>query len=325
MNSNMVEAATMDEPVPVTTCVLAGLPPLGRLGASVVADTRATIGTGTTVDELVAVAIRTNQAVCAARAEWEAAANRDRLDGAQADREAKVARHKLVTVIQDVVFQIRQSAAELRYLDEVEMITHAQQKLLRNQTTGGGAAGVADRSGLPEAREKAGQIDDDTVLVTEAKGRELARLNALLNRSPETPVGTITVDAKASLACDGAEIDGLVEDVGIDHSTAREFLSRLKEAERLAIQYRDDLIPSAERAVETAQTRLSTGLGSIREYLEALSARYERCLAGARADADRSVSLARLEALSRHGMTTATAGTHGQGLGRSSLRQRRKS
>jgi outer membrane protein, heavy metal efflux system len=86
-------------------------------------------------------------------------------------------------------------------------------------------------------------------------------------------------------------------------SAVRDIAFRLKNAERLATLYRDDLIPQAERAVETAQTNLAQGLGGLGEAAEAQSAWYTFRLAFARAEADRAVLLAKLEALAGRSLT----------------------
>jgi outer membrane protein TolC len=90
-------------------------------------------------------------------------------------------------------------------------------------------------------------------------------------------------------------------------TAVRDAAFRLKNAERLATLYRDDLVPQAERAVVTAQTRLSQGLGGLGEAAEAQSAWYTFRLALARAEADRTVLLARLEALAGRSLTERDA------------------
>jgi outer membrane protein TolC len=90
-------------------------------------------------------------------------------------------------------------------------------------------------------------------------------------------------------------------------TSVRDAAFRLKNAERLESLYRGDLVPQAERAVETAQTLLSQGLGSLGAAAEAQSAWYTFRLALARAEADRTVQLARLEALAGRGLTERDA------------------
>jgi outer membrane protein TolC len=59
--------------------------------------------------------------------------------------------------------------------------------------------------------------------------------------------------------------------------------------------------------VETAQTRLTQGLGGLGDAAEAQSTWYSFRLALARAEADRAVLLARLEALAGRSLTERNA------------------
>ena len=305
--------------------------------------------------------------------------------------EAKIARLKLDAAIRDVVLQVRQSAAELRYLDEAVQIVQGQQALLGKLTAGGAVAYSADRASLYEvmkARAQSGQLDYDGLLIGESARTERARLNALLDRPPDAKIGAVAAEAVRPLAYGIGEIDALAEanaeDVRIaraelerseamaaltqyetlpgfafeisygslnevnqvgakatvmlplwlgknagrigaaradsdkmramygakvnDTRTAvRDAAFRLKNAERLEALYRDNLVPQAERAVETAQTRLSQGLGGLGDAAEAQSAWYTFRLALARAEADRTVLLSRLEALAGRSLTERDA------------------
>jgi outer membrane protein TolC len=300
---------------------------------------------------------------------------------------AKIARLKLDAALRDVVLQVRRSAAELRYLDEAVLIVQGQQALLGKLTEGGAAAYAADRASLYEvmkARAQSGQLDYDALLLDESARTEKARLNALLDRPPDAPLGPIAAAPARPVVYDIREIDALVEANGEDvriaraelerseamakltkyetlpgfklgvsygqlnevnqvgvqatvmlplrlgksagllgaaaadsdkmramyaaavndaRTAVRDIAFRLKNAERLATLYRDDLIPQAERAVETAQIRLAQGLGGLGDAAEAQSAWYGFRLAFARAEADRTVLLARLEALAGRSLT----------------------
>lgn len=307
--------------------------------------------------------------------------------GELSSAEAKIARLKLEAAIRDVGVQVRQSAAELRYLEAAVQIVQGQQFLVGKLTAGGAAAYTAERANLYEvmkARAQSGQLDYDGLLINEATRTEKARLNALLGRPPGAPIGSITAEAARPLAYRIEEIDALatgnaedvriaaaeverseamtkftryetlpgfklglsygqtdeVNQVGVqatlmlplrpgknagrlaaaradsekmramydatvnDTRTAvRDVAFRLGNAERLVTLYRDDLVPQAERAVETAQARVSQGQGGLGDAAEAQSAWYSFRLALARAEADRTVLLARLEALAGRTLT----------------------
>lgn len=307
--------------------------------------------------------------------------------GELSSAEAKIARLKLDAAIRDVGVQVRQSAAELRYLEAAVQIVQGQQFLVGKLTAGGAAAYTAERASLYEvmkARAQSGQLDYDGLLINEAAQTEKARLNALLGRPPGAPIGPIAAEGALPLAYRIEEIDALaaanaedvriaaaelerseamarltryetlpgfklglsygqtdeVNQVGVqatvmlplrpgknagrlaaaradsekmramydatvnDTRTAvRDVAFRLKNAERLVTLYRDDLVPQAERAVATAQARLSQGQGGLGDAAEAQSAWYSFRLALARAEADRTVLLARLEALAGRRLT----------------------
>ena len=301
--------------------------------------------------------------------------------------DAKIARLKLDAAVRDVVLQVRQSAAELRYLDAAVQVVQGQQLLLGKLTAGGAAAYTADRASLYEvmkARAQSGQLDYDGLLLDESARTEKARLNALLDRPPDAPIGPIADEPLQPVVYESHEIDTLVEanaeDVRIaraelerseaiaalanyetlpgfaleisygnvnqvnqvgakatvmlplrpgknagrvgaaradsdkmrarygamindTRTSVRDLSFRLKNAERLATLYRDELIPQAERAAESAQNRLAAGLGGLGDAAEAQSAWYAFRLALARAVADRTVLLAQLEALAGRSLT----------------------
>lgn len=300
---------------------------------------------------------------------------------------AKIARLKLDAAVRDVVVQVRTSAAELRYLDEAVQIVRGQQELLGKLTAGGAAAYSAERASLYDvmkARAQSGQLDYDALLLDESARTERARLNALLDRAPDAPLGPIAAEAARTVVFAVPEIDALAEanaedvriaraalerseamaeltqyetlpgfKLGVSYGAAndvnqvgvqatvmlplrrgknagrigaaradsermramygaavndartavRDLAFRLRNAERLATLYRDDLVPQAERAVEAAQTRLAQGLGGLGDAAEAQSAWYTFRLAFARAEADRAALLARLEALAGRSLT----------------------
>ena len=312
---------------------------------------------------------------------------RQRSAGKVSSAAVKIARVKLDAALRDVKLQIRQSAAELRYLDAAVQIIQGQQSLLGTLTAGGVAAYTADRASLYDvmkARAQSGQLEYDGLLIKESALTEKARLNALLDRHPDAPLGPIAAEAARPVVYEIREVDALAEanaedvriaradlerseamaqltkyetlpgfklglsygrsnevnQVGIqatvmlplrlgknaglrgaakadsdkmramydarvnDTRTAvRDLSFRLKNAERLAALYRDDLVPQAERGVEMARTRLSQGLGGLGDAAEAQSAWYTFRLALARAEADRAVLLARLEALAGRSLT----------------------
>ncbi len=77
----------------------------------------------------------------------------------------------------------------------------------------------------------------------------------------------------------------------------RDTFFRLQNADRLVRLYRDDLVPQASRAIESAETLYKQGQGAFSDYVETQSTFYSFQLSLARAKADYGKWLARLEKL----------------------------
>jgi outer membrane protein, heavy metal efflux system len=86
-------------------------------------------------------------------------------------------------------------------------------------------------------------------------------------------------------------------------AAVREVWFRLQNSQRLVILYRDQLIPQALKAMETAETWFRQGEGSFSDAIETESVFYNFQLAQARAGADYDKYLARLEALAGQHLT----------------------
>jgi len=83
----------------------------------------------------------------------------------------------------------------------------------------------------------------------------------------------------------------------------RDAYFRLQNAERLTTLYQQDLVPQANRAMQTADAWFARGQGSLTDYLETVGAWYNFQLALARSQADFAKSLARLESLAGRSLT----------------------
>ena len=116
-----------------------------------------------------------------------------------------------------------------------------------------------------------------------------------------------------------AEKAGFLLKAQINDSRARirDLYFRLKNSERLVRLYADDLIPQANRAMQTAETSFSQGQGEFADYLETSAAWYSFHLALARAEADYGQFLARLESQAGR---TLTGGEGDQAGGRGETR-----
>jgi outer membrane protein, heavy metal efflux system len=81
------------------------------------------------------------------------------------------------------------------------------------------------------------------------------------------------------------------------HALIRETFFRLKNAERLITLYRDQLLPQATKAMETAETWNREGQGSLTDFVETEAVWYNFQLALARSRADFGKYLAKLEGI----------------------------
>jgi outer membrane protein TolC len=81
------------------------------------------------------------------------------------------------------------------------------------------------------------------------------------------------------------------------HAMIREAFFRLKNAERLTVLYRDQLLPQAKKAMETAEIWNREGQGSFTDFVETEAVWYNFQLALARSRADYGKYLAKLEGI----------------------------
>ncbi len=308
--------------------------------------------------------------------------------------EADYRRIALDRAVRDVVVNIRESCHELLYIREARRIALQNQELLSAMKTLGQTAYAENRGQLIDvmkAQSQTAQSGYDILLLEELEKTEAARMNSLLNREPESPIGTLTAEPfrplvyqleeifclaeknreeirmaaaeirKSEAGADMARLEnrpdfmfGIIyeSDAAKEPEGSRESMSgfqfgmslplwwnknsgrtgaakaalekakamsaaqvnetqamvrenyfRLKNAQRLVVLYRDQLIPQASKSVETAQTWYDQKQGSFSDYLETQSVWYNFQLALARATADYGKYLARLEGLAGQSLT----------------------
>ena len=109
-------------------------------------------------------------------------------------------------------------------------------------------------------------------------------------------------EAGAELRAAEAEKEARIND---SYAKIRAVYFRLENARRIIKLYRDDLLPQAAKAMETAETWFQEGESSFSDLVEAQSVWYNFQLALARARADYGKYLARLERLVGHKLTGA--------------------
>lgn len=94
------------------------------------------------------------------------------------------------------------------------------------------------------------------------------------------------------------------------HAMVREMFFRLKNAERLIALYRDQLLPQATKAMETAEIWNREGQGSLSDFVETEAVWYNFQLALARSRADYGKYLARLEGIVGISLTRKPENAH---------------
>jgi outer membrane protein TolC len=109
--------------------------------------------------------------------------------------EAAINRFDLDRTVQEVMIGIRESFHELSYIREALKIAKKNQALLEQIRTISETAYAGNRSALIDvmkAQSQSAQSGYDEILLEELEHTETTRLNALLNRSPEGPLGPLT-------------------------------------------------------------------------------------------------------------------------------------
>jgi outer membrane protein TolC len=310
-------------------------------------------------------------------------------DVAQAD--ARIARYRLDAAVRDVVVAIRESYQELLYNRDARRIAAQNRELLDQLRKVGEGAYAANRAALVDvmkAQAQSGQLLYDAVLLDELEATEKSRMNELLDRPADAPIGPLAdypprpvvyglheVQALADgnleenrIAQAGVEkaqsmlsftrYENLPEfNLGASYGTDRgdrqvgvqvgvmlpiwlgknagrsaaaradvetmqamkraqgnetrtmvqESWFRLRNAERLVSLYRDDLLPQAARAIESAETLYKQGQGAFSDFVETQATFYGFQLSLARAKADYGKYLARLEKLAGKTLTDRDA------------------
>ncbi|MBI5016228.1 MAG: TolC family protein [Deltaproteobacteria bacterium] len=311
--------------------------------------------------------------------------------GAVTEADARIARLKLDATVRDVSVQVRESYEELCYLREAKRVAAANKDLLDQLRKVGETAYAGNRAALVDvmkAQAQSGQLQYDALLLEELERTEKTRLNALLNRAPDAPLGPLADEPVRPVVYSVEELYPLAEanleeiriaQAGVEKAQAmlsltryenlpevklglsygeqnlarqigvqatfmlpvwpgknfgrtgsaradlekmramrasqindsramiRDTYFRLQNSDRLIRLYRDDLLPQAAKAMETAETWFKQGQGSFSDYVETESAWYNFQLALARAKADYGKFLARLEKLAGRSLTLRAA------------------
>lgn len=114
--------------------------------------------------------------------------------GEVARAETRIGRLKLDAAVRDVAVQVRESYHELLYVAEAKRVAAANRDLLDELRKVGETAYAGNRAALVDvmkAQAQSGQLQYDALLLEELERTEKTRLNALLNRDPDAPIGPL--------------------------------------------------------------------------------------------------------------------------------------
>ena len=128
--------------------------------------------------------------------------------------DARIARLGLDRAVRDVIVRVRESYHELLYIRDAKRVVEQNRKLLehlRKVAETAHARGRAAFVDVAKAQSQSAQLRYDALLLEELEQTELARLNALLNRPPEAPIGPLSDEPVRSLAYSLDEIYRLAE------------------------------------------------------------------------------------------------------------------
>ena len=120
----------------------------------------------------------------------------------QAD--ARIARLKLDQAVQNVILSIRESYHELLYIREAKTVVKQNVQLLDHLRKVGETAYAQDRAVLMDmvkAQSQTGQLRYDMLLLDDLEMTEKTRLNGILNRAPDAPIGTLAADLPDGPRC----------------------------------------------------------------------------------------------------------------------------
>lgn len=143
--------------------------------------------------------------------------------------EARVAHIALDRTVKEVMAQVRLSFHELRYIREARDVAAHNLTLLNHLRKVGETAYARDRAALMDmvkAQSQVGQLRYDQILLDELEQTEQTRLNGLLNRPPQAPMGRLVPEAFLPLAFDLEGLYRLAEANQDEVRTARAMVDK---------------------------------------------------------------------------------------------------
>jgi outer membrane protein, heavy metal efflux system len=154
--------------------------------------------------------------------------------------DARIARLRLDQTTKDTLLSLTTSYYELWYIRQARSITRHNARLLAQIRKIGETAHAEGRATLTDvvkAQSQTGQLQYDALLLEELEQTEIARLNGLLNRSPDSAIGSLAPPSLSPLAVDVERIDELARaslegilmaQAGVDKSDTKISLARFQ-------------------------------------------------------------------------------------------------
>ena len=127
---------------------------------------------------------------------------------------AQIARINLDKTIADIVVALRETYHELLYIQAAKQVAAENLKLLDHLRKVGETAYAEDRAVLLDmikAQSQLGQLRYDILLLEELEQTEKTRLNSLMNRKPEAPIGALAKEGLPPLAYGLSEMYQMAE------------------------------------------------------------------------------------------------------------------
>lgn len=154
--------------------------------------------------------------------------------------DARIARLKLDKAVKETLLAVKESYYELWYIRQARTITRHNAALLDHLRKIAETAHADNRAMLSDvvkAQSQTGQLQYDAMLLEELELTEIARLNGLLDRDPESAVGPLEAPVLMPLAADVKTVYDLAEasqeeiqiaQVGVDKGDAKVSLARFE-------------------------------------------------------------------------------------------------
>jgi outer membrane protein TolC len=154
--------------------------------------------------------------------------------------DAQIARLKLDKSVKETLLAVKESYYELWYIRQAKNITEHNSRLLDHIRKVSETAHADNRTTLTDvvkAQSQTGQLQYDAILLEELEQTEVTRLNGLLNRSPDSPIGkfespilkplTTDVETLYQLA-EASQEDVLMAQVGVEKGDTKISLARFQ-------------------------------------------------------------------------------------------------